>query len=872
MKTLKNITPRQTAAILAIGLLSVLTRLPAQLTPVPDHFTNWTGNVSSDFFNPDNWSTGIVPDGADVAIRMPGDPGIPYKHIIANYTGIGDKTLQFYSIQSGANKVYTVEFSGNEDGWLIVNPVGKGFTFNGVIGQSMGLSHDITYQESVGDSSNRLASYYILNSYTKLTLDGSTAAIRVQESGLSSGVFTLNGNAVMDVSNAGNNPFIHASGTYSAVRTNYLQIGGLQTGAGSYVYVGSREMNLNSRMATGEVSVLGGVFEGVNTGNAQCYLYGWKTRMTGIVNFTGDGRGRFQIMSNAEYIVDGVHNGNILVNSGGALGGSGIINGPIIVESGGLFTPGERDTATDNPLTVNAPTFTVNGNLGFDMITHDVYDRLTLNITGTMAINGRDVTVVDPETGAESVVNGNANLVIGMAGTFPRKAGAYDVMTVNFLRTYDVYGAVATAGVIRGDFGKNISFPVSLSLASSAEWLTEQDGYGETKRTLRISFKQGRFSLDDGRHEEQLLRGGRLLVANQIDELYSQGYFDGNTALADTYEPLFDQLNRQPSITLYRELLDQLTPTTFQSWFPSAVVRTSSLVQSLEDRMYQDAAFKRKKGSFQMYLDGFRHEASHAQDEDIAYSNFNTIGTVVGASYAFGENFVAGGFLSYESTEFDLDTDRGKTDSKSYAFGVNGRYNKGNFQLNLAAFYGFDDYKSKRSTKLTGLGQWSESDTDGSRLGAAASLSYMLNLPWFEVTPIAGIQWLNWKTDAFQERGAGAASLHVYEQDETSLQGKLGIRVARSFGIRKGIIRPYIHYAFLHEFEDAQRTLWYRGLDNPHDMYMDAPGSYGKGYRIDVGLDWNATRNLRIELRYQSEYRTSVNENVGVRAAVNYTF
>ena len=165
--------------LLASGLLA------QTLTPVPAVFSDWTGTVSNNFFDPNNWSTGIVPNSGTSAIRLPGDPAIPNKNINAFYTGtMGDMTLQFFSAQTGANKVYTTEFSGNvvtdtgavvtgsailnvsstnivQNNWLIINPVGKGFTFNGVLGSNdaVGLSQDITYPPANGDSTTRMTAY-----------------------------------------------------------------------------------------------------------------------------------------------------------------------------------------------------------------------------------------------------------------------------------------------------------------------------------------------------------------------------------------------------------------------------------------------------------------------------------------------------------------------------------------------------------------------------------------------------------------------------------------------------------------------------------------------------------------------------------------
>jgi outer membrane autotransporter protein len=888
---------------------------------VPDHFTDWTGAVDNNFFNPGNWSTGIVPDDPVTAIRLPGDTAIP-KNIVAHYDGVGDKTIQFYSLQVGSNKSYTLEFSSaDDDSLLILNPIGRGLTFNGFIGSSpqVGRSLDITYPESTGDASTRLAAYYKLGKNTLITFDGSYAGLRVAENGLASGIFTMTDNARMDLSKAGDIPFVYdgivngAPGvvTNTPGRQTQIYIGGLlETGPNTSIYVGGRYVHLNGKLTTGQVSIMGGLFyhdqSDGTAANSTCDVYGDITRMTGQVNFQGDGRARFRVNAGAQYLVEGVHNGGISTrNSGATIGGSGIINGSINVAEGGMLTAGYREStignSPDTPLTINiknsdevttVPILELNGSLSLDLVTETVHDRLLVNLSGTMQI--RSPATVD------LVATPNArfaNLVINMADTFPRvvpEPASYEMMTVIIDTTVS-----GTDPFFAGDFRdvdengnvtrENVTLPASLSLKTSWKWDDTYIGLPAydnlevlAKRVLVVTVEQTPFAeVKDARTGEPLLHGNRLAIAQKVDEVYNKLVNPATATNTDPqlradYLPLFEALNRQPSIIQYADVIDQLTPGAYQPWFPSAVVRTNALVQSMDDRMFQDAAFNRQKGTFQTFLDGYRQEASRGKDDLAAYSNYGIIGTIAGADYAISENLVAGGFIGYEFTDFDLDTADGSCDVRSYTFGLKARYNLGgHFQFNATALYGTDKYKSSRTVAMTGLGTWADADTNGTRLGAAASVSYTFRPAWFEITPVAGLQWLDWKADAFQERNGGKASLYVHKQSATSQLGKLGIRIARSYPLKHGLLRPYFHYSLLREFKSDTRTLdselFSDVLSSPHrDLEVPAPNA--NGWRMDVGLDWNVTSKLRAELRYQSEYRGAANESVGVRAGVSYTW
>ncbi|OAM90442.1 autotransporter outer membrane beta-barrel domain-containing protein [Termitidicoccus mucosus] len=813
MKITKKHSLLRAATVLASGITCLAATLNAQLTLVPDHFTDWTGAVNSDWFNSGNWSTGVVPDGPTAAVRLLGSSDISNKTINLVNTGTGDKRVQLYSIQTGMMRLYTLNLEGTEDGWMELNPTGKGFTFNGFIGNSFGTSLDITAPESTGGSSVRLAMNVTLNSYSRLTLDDSYSSMRVLESGLSQAVITMKGNSEMNLANAGMIPFVTTSGSHAA---GTLQIGGLSTEVGTVVNLGTFNVRINDRIAAGEIVRWSGLLfsEGVSARTFDI-MGGGIVIMDGMVSTKGlvfRPRG-----GNSQYIVDGLHSGNINVQENAMLGGSGNIKGNVIVSRGGNLNPGMRATATDKPLTITG-TVTLNGNLSFDLVTPLEYDRLVIN--GDLIISPVDATNIP-------------NLTIGRASTFPYLPGTYTLMTVNGARS--------------GDFEPgHIALPPSMSLVSSWQW---------NANTLEVSFAQMPFSSPEG------LDGKYLTVARRVDEIVNAGTVRDN---------LFDALNRQPSMILYRELLDQLSPSTYQSWFPASVVRANAMMQSIEDRMWQDAAYARKKGSVQLFLDGYRQEASRDKNDDASYSDYGTIAALVGADYAFGENFVAGGFYTYEISDFDLDTAGGNCDVSSHTFGIKARYNAGNFQFNLTGFYGTDDYDSERTVALTQLASWADADASGTRIGAAASLAYTKKFSWFEVTPVAGVQWLNWKVDAFTERNANEASLYVYEQNETSLQGKLGLRVARSFKTKHGFIRPFVHFALLHEFESDIRTLSANLFGGRIDIA--APATNANGYRLDAGIDYSISSKWRAEARYTSEYNCVVDESRGLRFGVNYTF
>jgi uncharacterized protein YhjY with autotransporter beta-barrel domain len=844
MNTLKTTiwgaSPASIAALFAGVFISFMTAsgLHAQLTPtpVPQYFYEWTGAQDNNFFNVSNWTysgtdavpstPAVPPSGSVTSINLPAEASS--KLIDFTYNGTGTERFTFYSIQTGLSKNYSIIFSGNENGWLEINPVGKGFSAAGTLANAQNPN------SNGNNTTGRNQFYVTLNPYTRLVLDDSLSSLLKAENGLTAGLFTLRGNAEMNLTNPGSGGYFVLSNSTAFNPEASLQIGAiLFTDPGTVVNGGTWALNLQSKLSGGEVTNMAGLitFDTTTTGTDGRLVSAAKNhQIYGPMTVTGTvvSPGTFYIRGNAriQYYVDGLHQGPITIDNAGSLGGTGVVvanqfesTGKITVNRGGIITPATKGTAAhkDHPLTIVGDVL-LYGTLSFDLVTEDYYDWLVIN--GNLDI---------PATSASST----PTLAVGRAETFPLIAGTYRLLTVS--------------GTINGNFDEaNVSLPVSLSLRPSWRWVGN---------TLEVSFEQLPFASDPS------LTGLYRATAERVDAVFGMGLVN---------DILFDTLNRQPSAILFKDVLYQLSPSTYQAWFPGAIFRTNSMVQDIEDMQYQDAAYKRKKGSVQTFLRGYRQEASRARNEMATYSNYGTIATMFGADYAIGENFVAGGFINYEKSDFDLDTEGGESNADSYTFGIKARYLMDKFQFNLAAFYGTDDYESTRTVAKTNLATWANSDTSGSRLGAALSAAYTFSFPWFEVAPAIGMQWLNWEVDGFRERNANEASLYVYKQKETSLQSKAGVRIARSVETKYGHIRPYFHYAWVHEFNNGARTISADLFGGRIDI--EAPGSHSDGYRLDFGLDFDVGRNLRMDVHYVSENRTAVDESRGFHMGVSWTF
>jgi uncharacterized protein with beta-barrel porin domain len=870
---LKNLLYCTGAALAALYAAAV--SLNAQAVPTgtiaPTGIYNWIGNVDSNYLNAANWR--LLVDGAEAgtASVAPGEgDDIRLLQTSTNRvlniinTDAGNKQVDVFGMSSAVSYGYTINLSTQTTGTLIYNITGRGtHPFNAPASTNSAGASNMRLRFNINMGQDTVINFDVNGGWGN---SGSgNPVVTDQTAGLIYAFITMEGNAVIDSRDARNPLTVSGTSTSSGTLNpggsvnsqGTLAIGGLNMSKDSVVYLNYGKSNLGdavlanmeenwaglvikedwtmddfnlalTRTGTLPESVTTDIlYKATDMQATQKWGVGI-TRVSGTVIHPG---GVMNIRSSSAnnrngYVVDGLHVGPINgANNGAWIGGKGLIQGLVTTQKGSLITGGDRGTA--GTLTV---TGTVDisrgttadpagGSLSIDLVTATDFDKIIIN--GDLII---------------SSTTGVGFLTVGRGEEFPLVEGTFRVLEVN-------------DGNIQGAFPEaNVTLPQSLGLAAS---------YTLSSNALDIVFTQLAFG------DNPDLTGNYHTAAVFID----------NAAAAGTVpDTLFDTLNRQPSIAYFRQVIDQLTPITYQSWFPSAVVRANSMVQSVEDRLMQDAGYGRAPRSVQTYIQGWRQESSRDRDALAAYSNYDTFATMAGADYAFSENTVVGGYLAYETTEYDFDAYGSTGKGKGYTIGAYARHNLGNWQFNAVALYGTDDYSSHRNISMTKLGAWADADTDGSRLGAGVSAAYTIRHPWLEITPVLGVQWLNWKADAFTETGFEEedVNLAVRSQNETSLQARLGVRFSRAFESSRGFIRPYLHMAYVREFENDERDMTADLLGD--SLTIKAPGIEANGMRVDAGIDWDVTKAIRAGVRYTAQYNNACDESMGVRATVSYAF
>lgn len=218
-----------------------------------------------------------------------------------------------------------------------------------------------------------------------------------------------------------------------------------------------------------------------------------------------------------------------------------------------------------------------------------------------------------------------------------------------------------------------------------------------------------------------------------------------------------------------------------------------------------------KKDPFNLWIKGYGTTGDRDGDDIASRYDFTVGGTMAGMDFNLTPAVRAGFALAYAKTDMNMKDlrDRGSEDSLQGA--IYGSYTpKSNrWYMDLAFTYSRNSYETSRYINFGTVSRVAKGSYKGSDLSGYIESGYRMPATGcFAVTPYASFLALQNYRGGFTERGAQALSLVTDGANTLSLQGALGVRVARDISITKTfLVTPELSARWVHEFGDNEALL-----------------------------------------------------------------
>lgn len=222
----------------------------------------------------------------------------------------------------------------------------------------------------------------------------------------------------------------------------------------------------------------------------------------------------------------------------------------------------------------------------------------------------------------------------------------------------------------------------------------------------------------------------------------------------------------------------------------------------------------------------------------------------------------------------DIDNDTSGADVNSWHLGAHVVYENDNLGLSAAASYGFQNYDIDRVIALVGAPSVTATgEADGSVFSLSVGARYTVyESDSLKVSPIAHIEHLSAKRNAYSESGAGILDLNVDAErfDRTFLGA--GVRLeAESEGAGGITYRPQLDLMYEHAFGDRTAVVNSQAANLQNIAFTTRGGDQSRNQvAVGAGVAMEITDRVSAHIRYDGNYAdgfTSHRGSAGVSVA-----
>jgi len=268
----------------------------------------------------------------------------------------------------------------------------------------------------------------------------------------------------------------------------------------------------------------------------------------------------------------------------------------------------------------------------------------------------------------------------------------------------------------------------------------------------------------------------------------------------------------------------------------------------------------RKKDPFNLWIKGYGTTGDRDGDDIASRYDFTVGGTMAGMDFNLTPAVRAGVALAYAKTDMNMKDlrDRGSEDSLQGA--IYGSYTpKSNrWYMDLAFAYSRNSYETSRYINFGTVSRVAKGSYKGSDLSGYIESGYRIPATGcFAVTPYASFLALQNYRGGFTERGAQALSLVTDGANTLSLQGALGVRVARDIRIAKTfLVTPELSARWVHEFGDDEVLLDARLAGAPSGSFTVYSDRFDRDSGVlSLGITGKVKDNWSFFLAYDAQVR-----------------
>lgn len=331
------------------------------------------------------------------------------------------------------------------------------------------------------------------------------------------------------------------------------------------------------------------------------------------------------------------------------------------------------------------------------------------------------------------------------------------------------------------------------------------------------------------------------MVASSLNELSQktgseQAYVDALTAVAPEVAPLVHKTQTETTNQIFNAVSSRLSG--------------GSVASAANGMSSGDSVFKRGA----MWVQGLFNKSKLDDTSKAKGFDADSTGIAMGAEKYINDDVKTG--IGYAYTNTDIDGFMRDTDVDTHTAMVYGEYKPSNWYVNGIATYSWSDYSEKKNV----AGNQVKADYDVDTIGLQAMTGYDMNLSGYNVTPEAGLRYVNIKQDAYKD----SADQKVGSNSSDILTGVIGAKVNKDFALENGMnLRPEARLAMTYDLmNDDNNSVVTLANGSAYTVNGEALDRFG--IEFGAGLTADVNDNVELSVGYEGKFREDYQDHTGL--------
>jgi len=284
---------------------------------------------------------------------------------------------------------------------------------------------------------------------------------------------------------------------------------------------------------------------------------------------------------------------------------------------------------------------------------------------------------------------------------------------------------------------------------------------------------------------------------------------------------------------------------------------------------------KMQQGEMDSQVKGFFRPFGVLYDHDSTSKMTGFRAKAVGAQFGFdksyGQNLLIGIGGSYGHSFIKFKDGRGEGDVDSFRIGPYASYFEDNFFIDTSVSFGYHQNENERNINFGTINRTADSDYHAYDLSTYIGGGYDFHVNKLTVTPTTSLQYIRYRSESFEETGAGAAGLDVDAATSQSLRSKLGVTLSTVTELYGTKIVPELFAGWAHEFMDDE-DIKARFVQGTAKFTTDVDSDWDDSMYFGVGISALLKKNISAFVRYEGEYSFSSNGINALNVGITFLF